>query len=42
MYADDVIYAPPPPEMERVAGHITLVSGGAGTRTPGDMVVRAA
>lgn len=31
-----------PPEMERVAGDITLVSGGAGTRTPGDIIVRAA
>ena len=44
MYADDAIHAPPPcaGDGEGVAGHITLVSGGAGTMVLGDTIVRAA
>ena len=43
VYADDAIHAPPPAgDGEGVAGHITLVSGGAGTMVLGDTIVRAA
>ena len=44
VYADDAIHAPPPcaGDGEGVAGHITLVSGGAGTMVLGDTIVRAA